>query len=372
MSKSILIPVDDNKIISYLSNVPNILKKPLSYGTILSITSFFTKIPESLLKYLPQTSYFSNDYTLTDQFKHSKLIPLYSIIDGRYKNLYTSIAIPFEKKHLKDFKKFILDSQDLTCVDGVFTYPKKIFNEDIDIRILNQNNIYINNILYENCSDEQRKEALDMVYVCQRVQHTQVHYFGTFGYNLLMSSNINNHSPLLKLILSYGKDIRNLTEGFTFPGLFIYNTIGVTNENVIRTLDYMPTRNDILFQNLLENKTLQLQSTIDIYKIFINVISHHITKDDINQISEKCNLDHQQVHNFLINVIFFMSFFHTWTHKTLENSDQDHYITTGSLNQYNYGIITQHQTDNSIIKELRDQIEKMYPGLGKYVMNIHK
>lgn len=374
-SKSIIIPVDNtsnDKILSIISNLPNSIKKPACYAMVLArITSFFNKSEESL-KYLPETSYFTNDYNTPNTYKHSKSMSISSIIYGRYSNLYTATAIPFQKTDKKDFKKYIFDSRDLTFKNGMFTYPKIIYNNDINIRISNQNDVFINNTLYENCSDEQRKEALDMIYICQSVQHAQTHYFGTYGYNLLMSSKVDTSSPLLSLIMSYGKDLRDESEGFAFPALFLYNTLSLTQENVIRTLEFMSSSNHILFQNLLEHDILQLETTISIYKIFKEVVLCNLSLNDIQQISEKCNLDNDQVKYFIVNMMFFMTFFHAWTHQILENSEQDYYITSGQLNQYSYGINTQKDTNNSLIKELRDNIEKKYPGFGKYVINIHQ
>lgn len=89
-------------------------------------------------------------------------------------------------------------------------------------------------------------------------------------------------------------------------------------------------------------------------------------------LTSKLQLTKGQAESFVVNMIFLTTFYHSWTHHIVGNSNQDYFIINANLNQLNYALVTQGKNDNTIIKTLRDRIDNQYPGYGRYVVDIHK
>lgn len=215
---------DTNKLIAQLTSSWQFLRYPLACAIAVGRNVEYLvngRFKAAQYKTILPNYKLNNDFTLTDPIKHAKAMSFLDFFQGRITNLYTAIALPVTRDlDARKFKQYILDSQDFVSENGTYKLHKTLFNCNVDICVRGQD-VYVDNVLFENCSTEKQQETLNIIYILQQpLQHLINHYLPTYGYNMLRLHNINMSSPVMSLVLDCGNNIRKQTESFGFPEIF--------------------------------------------------------------------------------------------------------------------------------------------------------
>lgn len=383
-----------NTLIDFLSlkQIPNTVKKAIAgvLGSYRTFTSLYSnKDIEELIGKIPSIG-FRDDYTsIVDEnakIPFSKKISVLSFLRGQYINLYSTIAYPvYRNVSNSNYKKYIINSQDIISKDGKFLIKEILNIDDISVSVIDHQHVYINDIIFEECSFETIKEAMDIIITLQQIiQHGGLHILSSCGYDLMKRTNISSESLIIQTILEYGKDIRDVTEGFALRRTFSFNEtafINLSNEKLMMLLNFVPNFNGALFLDWNDTNLLQVEITRSAYKVFQNVCRKYIKREDIIQLNDKFKDEYpdefgdelnNKSFNFLCNMMFTTSFYHCYTHDIVSDCNQHYYVVTALLNQLNYGIQTQPTNQNLFLTELKDSINEISNGtLGKWVTNLH-
>jgi hypothetical protein len=378
-----------NTLIDLLSlkQIPNLIKKGIAgvLGSYRTLTSLYSsKDIEQLIGIIPSIG-LKNDYTSIvnengAKIPFSKKISVLSFLRGQYINLYSTIAYPvYRDVSTSNYKKYIINSQDVISKDGKFLIKEILNIHDISVSVVDHHHVYINEIIFEECSFQTIKEAMDIIVTLQQIiQHGGLHILSSCGYDLMKRNNISSDSLIIQTILEYGKDIRDVTEGFALRRTFSFNEtafINLPNEKIMMLLNFVPNFNGALLLDWNDTNLLQVPITRSAYKVFQSVCRKHISSNDIIQLTTKLKdelKDELQAFNFLCNMMFTTSFYHCYTHDIISDCNRDYYVTTALLNQLNYGITSQPQNQNPFLTELKNSINEISNGkLGKWVTNLH-
>lgn len=377
-----------NTIIDFLSlkQIPNIIKKGIAgvLGSYRTLTSLYSSQDiEQLIGIIPSIG-LKDDYTsIVNENKNgpkipfSKKISVLSFLRGQYINLYSTIAYPvYRDVSNSNYKKYIINSQDVISKDGKFLIKEILNIHDISVSVVDHQHVYINEIIFEECSFETIKEAMDTIFTLQQIiQHGGLHILSSCGYDLMKKNNISSDSLIIQTILEYGKDIRDVTEGFALRRTFSFNEtafINLPNEKIMMLLNFVPNFNEALLLDWNDTNLLQVPITRSAYKVFQSVCRKYIQTHEIIQLNDKLNMNDTKSFNFLCNMMFTTSFYHCYTHDIASDCNRDYYVTTALLNQLNYGITSQPQNQNPFLTELKDSINEISNGkLGKWVTNLH-
>ena len=371
-----------NNLLYNLQTISNdSIKRKICYilGCINTIGMFFNRYLQSSslsVSVSPKLRIFDN-YTLEKVGNQhvSKYMSIYNFIYGCVINNTSGIYQKVVHPRYNDLSKYIFNCQDfLVDLNGVFINYRLYKNAPI-IKFYN-NQVFVNDTPLLECSEPLlQKVAYQVIITQQHLSHLGYgHQVGVQIYNKIKELGITiKDDPILELVDSFGKELRDVTEGFGKTLLFNVssNSANITPEEINIIIKNLPDPENIIYKKL----SLTLKSSIQVYSIYKKVITKHTSQELIDLLQNKLVKTPDQVVNLLTNFIYCTSYHHNKSHDILKYTTKytkHNYSFSGLLNQVYLAMETQKNPTNIVLQELKIKLNEIKDDEGDFVCNVHQ
>lgn len=278
-----------------------------------------------------------------------------------------------------NISKYIIESQDFLVKNNQFR-SSDFYTNPIKITIASdKHTVYVDNVLLSEISPNKTENVIYQVFAMQQYQtHIMMHLLSTYVYNLFMERDVfakqtfKNH-PLFNCLKDLLADISAVTDGHGKYDLFSLggdNSGKLCDTEVFSFATALSEKYCLLTKDL-SSEELVLMKTKQVYNVYVNVVSKHITDTELTELSKLIEYPETDCKRMLINVLFMSSYYHTKAHDILKYLNSDTRLIYILLNQADVARHTQTIKPQPFLSKIQNEIKTLGIGEETYVCNAH-
>lgn len=322
---------------------------------------------------LPNLKLFNN-YDIDDFSHASTSISIYDFISSVVNITASFIQNPGGMYGItNDIHSFLIESRDFIFSNGRYT-TRNIYYEALSVEINSENDVLVCGLDLIDCPDVILYTALyQVLFVQQYISHwVYGHLVCVYGYNFLKSNDISGNC-VIDIIMDFGKDNRNFTEGYgkmnalseNFDNFFIADDDEIEEmTDYINCIDYM----EILSSDW-ENDYLVLGTSKNVYRAHKTFVIDKVSNFELNRLERTLGKTSIECVYFLTNMIYALGYHHNKSHYMLS------YISMFLVHNDNFDNMVrqiQHShISNSHVNELQNRVNLVKQGEGSFIFNSH-
>lgn len=386
-----------NRKTAVIDNIYNSVLRKLIY-----IYGFFSTLQELTTRYgrkaadakeISSQLALVNDYEIIEKKGTfiSKKIGLFDYVKAGITNVTTGGYLKYGelRSTSDDIKKYFIECQDFITVtdgDGNKYITNEFYADAPVIRIDNScedsGKVFVNDKTIESQDIETLSIALyQALAIQQHISHLGVgHIIPTYAYTLLKNVKLDmnmKENIMIKTLLEYGDDIRNVTDGFGKVALFNKdgnNTFGLDDKEVDMFISHLGDLYPMLHENLLEKQTIKLEMSKKVYIAYRQVIMRYMCCIDLVFLPSYMQMSSDKCINFITNYAYTLTYHHNKSHYNILYGQS--YVSKNLntvagyvlVNQVHYSMQEQRNIDNQFIKDLKATVPE---GEDQYICNPH-